>query len=207
MKSTAQKSAIAQVIYNELRFAEVILFLIHRAEEESNAEMFVEAMKCAFFLFTTNHASKYTNIAAEFLVWWLVACSSPAEKVFSDKFILTRKTNRGKRIFTDRFVKWLMKDVRAGVGKHNRQRTDAALVRQVALLNAPKRFEASLNGSDKHKGNKKQNTKFVKPFAVHFLIVWTIRFGADETVIQQVELQCRLAVHQSTRKDKCSGGR
>ncbi len=74
MKSTAQKSAIAQVIYNynELRFAEVILFLIHRAEEESNAEMFVEAKKFACFLFSTNHASKYTNIAAEFLVWWLV---------------------------------------------------------------------------------------------------------------------------------------
>ena len=130
-------------------------------------------------------------------MWW--HCASPAEKVFFEKFILTRKTKSGKRIFTDRFVEWLIKDVRAGVGKHFRRGADAALERQVALLNAQKRFEASLNGN-KHKGDEKTEHHIGKAFCYTFAYcvenqIWGGR--DDDTTI---EFQWTLTVHQSTLK-------
>lgn len=98
MKRVAQSCPIVQNIYNELRFVEVI-FMLQQAEEEGNAKKFVTAMKFAACLFAASHATKYCNIAAEFLIWW--HCASEAEKAIFEKYIMVRKTKEGKTIYTD----------------------------------------------------------------------------------------------------------
>ena len=189
MKAAAQKSAIAQVIYNELRFAEA-MFLLQRAEEEGNAEMFVTGMKFASLLYTVNHATKYSNIAAEFLIWW--HCASAAEKAFFEKYILVRKTKKSKTIFTDRFFEWLIRDVRAGVGKHYRRGTDLALERQTALLNAQKRFEESMKDQRQKNDTDKKSTRPIGKvfcYVFSYCVVHQIWGGRDGDTTSRVTIE------------------
>ena len=64
MVEKTKKCALLQVILNEMRLAEVAL-LLHQAEETSDAENYVTAIKFASTL-TTTHATKYTYIHARF---------------------------------------------------------------------------------------------------------------------------------------------
>ena len=154
MQEVAAECPIAQVVYNEIRFAEAV-FLVQQAEEESNAAKFVTSLKFVSLLFTTNHATKYTHIAADFLAWW--HCASDATQTIFEKVIMTRETRHGKTIFMDRFVEWIVKDMRSGVGKFYRRGTDAKIDRQAVLLSAKKEFKAVFA---KEKG--KEKTREVK---------------------------------------------
>ncbi len=168
MQDAAQQSPIAQSIYNELRFAEVI-FLLQLAEETSDAEMFVTGMKFASLLYTTAHATKYTEIAADFLVWW--RCASDADKVFFAKKIMTKKTPTGKSIFADRFVEWMIRDLRGGIGKHYRRGTDAALQRRTCLMSLQKEFENAFKEDEKDNDSSPQSSqrKVGKAFCYTFV--------------------------------------
>lgn len=128
---------------------------MQQAEEESNAAKFVTSLKFVSLLFTTNHATKYTHIAADFLAWW--HCASDATQTIFEKVIMTRETRHGKTIFMDRFVEWIVKDMRSGVGKFYRRGTDAKIDRQAVLLSAKKEFKAVFA---KEKG--KEKTREVK---------------------------------------------
>ena len=37
-----------------------------------------------------------------------------------EKVVMTKKTSKGKSIFMDRFVEWMVKDIRGTVRKHHR---------------------------------------------------------------------------------------
>ena len=47
---------------------------------------------------------------------------------------MTEKTRKGKEIFTDRFVEWMVKDSRDVVGKHYRVGTTNKLRREAILI-------------------------------------------------------------------------
>eukprot|EP00956_Cyclotella_meneghiniana_P028640 scaffold67372_cov26-Cyclotella_meneghiniana.AAC.1 len=109
-------------LVSEMRTAEVV-FLLHCAEEEADAKAYVCGLKFAAPLFTANHATKYTFILAKFFQWW--HCASEADKKIYKTMLMTKKTERGKNIFTDRFVEWLVKDLRGGgIRKFYRRGTD-----------------------------------------------------------------------------------
>ena len=156
MLRKAKGCAVTQIILVEMRFAEVAL-LLHQAEEASDATKFVTAIKLASLLITTTHATKYTFIHAKFLVWW--HCASDAEKTIFEKIILTKKTVKGKNIFTDRFVEWMVKDMRNVVGKHHRVGTKNKLNRAAVLLEAKTSFNLS---QDKDKDNVNEEERITK---------------------------------------------
>lgn len=66
---------------------------------------------------------------------------------------MTRKTKHGKTIYMDRFVEWIIKDLRGGVGKFYRRGTDAKIDRQAMLLASKKEFKSVF---DKEKGKQKK---------------------------------------------------
>ena len=110
---TNTANPLAQITLTEMRYADVV-FLLHQAEEESNAEKFTTALKFAATLYTTNHATKYTNMCAKYFMWW--HCASEADKAVYEQLVMTRKTKAGKTIYMDRFIAWLVKGIRGGVG-------------------------------------------------------------------------------------------
>ena len=63
MKQRAACDPVLCTVYLEVRFAET-LFLLHQAEESSDANKYVTALKFATLLFATNHCTKYTYISA-----------------------------------------------------------------------------------------------------------------------------------------------
>ena len=62
---TDTANPMAQVVLTEMRYAEVI-FLLHQAEDESNAEKYVTGLKLAATLYTANRATKYAKTCAKF---------------------------------------------------------------------------------------------------------------------------------------------
>ena len=108
MINAAKANPLYCEILLEMCVAETV-FLLHQAEEESSAKKFVCALKLAAPLFATNHATKYISICAHFFVCW--HCASDVDKKKFDSIILTKQTVNGKRIFSDCFVEWIVKDV------------------------------------------------------------------------------------------------
>lgn len=138
MLKKAKTCAVTQVVLNELRYLEVVL-LLHQAEEAGDAEKFVTALKFASTLITTTHATKYTFIHAKFLIWW--HCASDAEKTIFEKLVMTKKTIKGKTIYTDRFVEWMVRDNREDNGKFHRVGTQNKLTRGAMLMDDKKKLQ------------------------------------------------------------------
>ena len=82
---------------------------------EGNANKYVTGFKFASLLYTGNRCTKYTKICSEFFLWW--HCTSEANRAIYKKIIMTGEAKSGKTIYMDWFVEWMIKDVRAGVGK------------------------------------------------------------------------------------------
>jgi hypothetical protein len=184
MQDAAQRTPIAQSIYNELRFAEVI-FLLQLAEEKCDANMFVSGLKFASLLYTVSHATKYTEIAADFIVWW--QCASEADKVIFEKIIMTRQTAAGKTIYTDRFVEWMIRDLRGGIGKHYRRGTDAALHRKTALVSLQKEFECAFQKNKGKDSSSSSQRKVGKAFCFTFAYfvqekIWSVINNDDSSM-------------------------
>lgn len=129
MVSRARDEPLAFCILLEMRFAEVI-FLLHNAEKESRCDLFVASLKFLLPFFTSSHANKYVSMLSDFLVEWF--CCSEAEQILFEKTVLTKKTKNGCNIFTDRFVEWMMEDMRKWLGKFATA-THIHRVEQVAL--------------------------------------------------------------------------
>jgi hypothetical protein len=118
-----------------MRVAETV-FLLHQAEEESSAEKYVCAFKFAAPLFATNHAIKYVSICDHF--------ASDVDKKIFESIILTKETANGKPIFADRFAEWMVRDIRASLGKHYRRGTDGKLELEQVLMQQKKKIKAAL---------------------------------------------------------------
>ena len=93
-----------------------MIFLLHQAEEQSDANKFVVGLRMASLLFATNNVHNYCFISAEFFKWW--DCASEVEQKLFAEVCMAKKTKDGKTIFTDRFFEWFIKKTRLLVGKH-----------------------------------------------------------------------------------------
>jgi hypothetical protein len=79
-------------------------------------------------LFSTTNAFRYVRILADLAISF--HCSSDMETTVWDAFVFTQQTVNGKRIWSDRGVEWLLKDVRSWrLLKHPRPNQEALLTR------------------------------------------------------------------------------
>ena len=116
MVNRSKVEPLAFCILIELCFAEII-FLLHQSEKQSRNDLFLAGIKFLLLLYASSHAIKYVSMISDFLIEWY--CMSEAEKIIFARGIITRKTKNGCNIFTDRFVEWMMKDMRMWLGKHS----------------------------------------------------------------------------------------
>ena len=139
MLERARHYPIVMVILLEIRFAEVV-FMLHQAEQDSNESLYVTALKYLAPLFAATHATKYVELLAKFLVDW--HCMSSAERVIFSNGIFTRKTKNGRNIFSDRFVEWMMRDLRMWCSNVATPHTASILERTALGLNRKKKSKA-----------------------------------------------------------------
>ena len=182
MVARAKEEPLAFCVLIELRFAEVI-FLLHQAESQSRNELYLASIKLLLPLFASSHAIKYVSMVCDFLIDW--HCMSDAERIIFARAVITRKTKNGRNIFTDRFVEWMMKDMRMWLGKHATVHHHK-LVEQVAV---------SLNERKKQKkeGAKKQPSVSaknpVKDLEINRVFCQTLLFANKTNLFVPVELQ------------------
>jgi hypothetical protein len=136
MLKRARKYPIVMVILLEMRFAEVI-FMLHNAEQDANEQLYMTALKYLAPLFAATHATKYVELLAKFLVEW--HCMSDAEKTIFAKCIFTRKTKNGRNVWSDRFVEWMMRDLRMWCSNVATPHTASILERNALSLNRKKK--------------------------------------------------------------------
>ena len=150
MVKRAMEEPLMLVMLIQLRLAEVT-FMLHEGEKKGDAKLYIAAKKYLAVLFATTHATKYVSMTMDFFVDYF--CSSDADKKIFEKAFLTRETKNGKKIFTDRFVEWMMKDLRSWLGKMASKNTDSLLERCALNLNSLKRERqygsAELNSTNK----------------------------------------------------------
>ena len=77
--------------------------------------MFRSASWLSLYLLATTNCFKYVQILIDSAVWY--ECGSDADKILYDAFFFTHQTAKGKRIFLDRFMEWLVKGTRDVLGK------------------------------------------------------------------------------------------
>lgn len=113
-----QEEPFVFVMLMQLRFYSVIEMIrgAERSGAKGDAELYRVAIRYAQVLFALTHATSYVRIVAECLVGW--ECQSDADHKIYDEFLFTRQTANGKTIFADRFVEWIVKDIRFYLGKH-----------------------------------------------------------------------------------------
>ena len=99
-----------------------VTFMIRDSEksgDKGDLDLFISGVRYALLLFCVTNARKYVRICMEFLTWW--SCASDAEKVLFREFIYTKKSSRGKPIWADRCVEWMVKHLREFLGKQHLQ--------------------------------------------------------------------------------------
>ena len=126
MIDRAEEHPLIMVILLELRYAE-LTFMLHEAEKKSNCNLYRTAMKFLAPLFAGTHATKYVSMTVDFFVDWF--CASDCDKIIFAKAIFTRKTKNGAKVFSDRFVEWMMRDLRMWLGKKANPHTDSLLAK------------------------------------------------------------------------------
>ena len=150
MVKRAMEEPLMLVMLIQLRLAE-LTFMLHEGEKKGDASMYITAKKYLAVLFAATHATKYVSMTMDFFVDYF--CSSDADKKIFEKAFLTRETKNGKKIFTDRFVEWMMKDLRSWLGKMASKNTESLLERCALNLNCLKRERqygnAELNSTNK----------------------------------------------------------
>jgi hypothetical protein len=84
-------------------------------EKGCDPDLYRAALRYTAALFSTTNAFKYVRISAD-----LSIALPNMETAVWDAFIFTQQTVNGKRIWSDREVEWLMKDIRSWLLKHAR---------------------------------------------------------------------------------------
>lgn len=79
-------------------------------------QLYERARRLLTSLFTLTHAIKYVRINTEERYKW--AHASDAERLLHELFMYTRVTANGKKIWCDRFMEWIVRDIREREGKH-----------------------------------------------------------------------------------------
>jgi hypothetical protein len=136
---------LVAIVVGQLRNADVIN-LLHESEDKGDADLFRTATKFIGANKCTTYSTKYVALIAGFFLKHY--CQSDAEKIIYDRFILFRKTVNGSTIFGDRFVEWVIRDLRTYIGKYSTGSQSSSYVRQVALhLNNRKKLAKAMKTS------------------------------------------------------------
>jgi hypothetical protein len=127
-----------------------LIFLLHEAEANQDAETYMTAMKFLVNVFCVSHQTHYVDLNTDFAKTWF--CASEAERKLYEKLFLFRKTKNGCSIFGDRFVEWCVRMVRDLTGKKSTGDNHKVAVSQAVLL---------LNDFTKIKSEAKNETERV----------------------------------------------
>ena len=173
MVSRAKEEPLAFCVLIELRFAEVI-FLLHQAEKQSRNDLFLASIKFLLPLYASSHAIKYVSMLSDFLIDW--HCMSQAEKIIFAKAIITRNIKNGRNLFTDRFVEWMMRDMRMWLGKHASTHHHK-LVEQVAVTLNERKKQKSEGAKKKKKDDSAENK--VKGLEINNVFCHSLLFAKD----------------------------
>jgi hypothetical protein len=178
MLARAKKEPLAFCILIELRFAEVI-FLLYQSEKKSRHDLFIASMKFLLPFYTSSHAVKYVSMISDFLIDWF--CSSDAEKIIFSKAILTRKTKNGSSIFSDRFVEWMMRDMRMWLGKHASTHHHN-LVEQVAVSLDEMKKAKKVAAKQVPGANEKDNNPNIKMIEIDHIYCEVLVYCTDSNI-------------------------
>ena len=126
----AKNSPLLMGVLTDIRFCEII-YMLQQAEEGKDLGSFLSAVKLCGPLLTATHAIKYVSMLSDFVVEW--HCKSEADIALFAEFVFTRKTPSGKNIFCDRFVEWIVEDMRFYLGKFATTKDHAETVERVAM--------------------------------------------------------------------------
>ena len=187
MLARARKYPIVMVILLEMRFAEVI-FMLHNAEQDADETLYLTALKYLAPLFAATHATKYVELLAKFLVEW--HCMSDAEKAIFAKGIFTRKTKNGRNVWSDRFVEWMMRDLRMWCSNVATPHTSSILERNALGLNRKKKAktfgmrELDKNGNDEEdeEGEEEEDTTSTHDKQINHVFCEVIIFCAEANI-------------------------
>ena len=150
----AREYPIIMVVLMQLRLAEVLL-LLDEAESTSDGDCLRTAKRFLNVYFAITHALKYVCLISDEAVEF--HCASDADRAIKDNFVLFRKTIGGSSIFSDRFVEWLVRDLRSFLGKYSKGQTHwRTVINTSLLLNERKKIKvkdiSKVNKSTANKG-------------------------------------------------------
>ena len=133
-------------------------------------------------------------MVCDFLIDW--HCMSDDKKIIFARAVLTRKTKNGCTIFTNRFVEWMMRDMRMWLGKHAGAHHHK-LVEQVALaLNDMKKAK-----SEGAKPNTKKATSSpTKELEINKVFCESLIFAKDTNLWGPWEISL-VSTQSSTRNE------
>eukprot|EP00978_Attheya_sp_CCMP212_P027337 scaffold91542_cov48-Attheya_sp.AAC.4 len=140
----AREKPLAHTVLLELRLSEIMWMLRdseRTGEKGSNPKLYRVAQKYALLLYATTNSYKYLRILANEAVNW--HCASEADKAIFDAYLFTSETVNGKKIWIDKSVEWMMKDLRVVFGKHMKPHHELLLTRHALMLNEFKKSRAS----------------------------------------------------------------
>ena len=115
IKKKAETDPLVVVILLYLRGIHV-QHLLYDSERRASIQMFLTALRFIGLNTCVTHCCGYVSLLSDWFRNW--ATSSPAMKKLYKKAILFRLTKNNCSIFTDRFMEWVMKDLRWFTGKH-----------------------------------------------------------------------------------------
>jgi hypothetical protein len=117
------------------------------AESRADSDDYRDALKFLGILFCSSHKTGYVSLISDFFVsdW----CASDGMRTIFNKACLFRKTVNGDNIFSDRFVEWIVQDLRIYLDKFSAGKNQTSLFQQVA---------ANLNNRALFRSIKKQDT-------------------------------------------------
>ena len=130
----------------DMRFFELICML-HRSESNADSALYVAALKYTMVICSCTNATGYVEMICNIAID--LQTMSPAERAIYENFILFQKTKNGKNIFADRYVEWVMKDIREVCGKWFNDHLPSKLNSMMLQLKEWK----SLQGRDKKDEN------------------------------------------------------
>ena len=188
----AKEYPIVMVILLEVRYAEVI-FMLHKAEQDANADLYVTALKFLIPLFASTHATKYTNMVARFLVDWY--CMPDAEKTIFTKGVFTRKTKNGRNIWSDKFVEWMMRDLRMWCSHVATPHTASILERTALNLNRKKkakefgRKERKATGEQEEEDGMELDEEEIKEFQIDHVLCEVLIFFDEANIFGPGNIQ------------------
>ena len=102
---------------NYLRYAEIIGLLSDTETQRPrrNLELYFTACEFLVEICGVSGSPNYCRIISEELMRW--ETMSEAEKKLCEERIFTKQTVNGNCVYHDRFMEWIVKDIRSTTGK------------------------------------------------------------------------------------------